>query len=267
LSFLLKTDSLERSEDLNIMPTRTHTAETARLAREYQLGRSGLDPLSKLTDAVQQEMLKTADIKSAKGGDYIFVLHSASTPQQKKLKTKPADAFRESVSKALRSVLLRDDSAGRVLRLQLVQHLASPELNEPNAVELSVRSAEPALETDDPLLTTSETAQRLGFSRAHIAMLVDADRLQAEHKSEGGHRRIRLSEVLRYQQELQAKHKSSSSHEQVGRDASMYAIPDSEWVAISREQRISKTVENKLVGKKPKRPPARAAAKQSKMKG
>lgn len=58
--------------------------------------------------------------------------------------------------------------------------------------------------TTDPLLTTRETAQRLGVSLRTIQLWVEAGKLQAA-RTPGGHRRIRASDVRALQEQMGIK--------------------------------------------------------------
>ena len=50
-------------------------------------------------------------------------------------------------------------------------------------------------------LTTQEAADLLGFSRQHVASLLDSGEMV--HRKVGKHRRVKLKEVLNFQEEIE----------------------------------------------------------------
>lgn len=76
----------------------------------------------------------------------------------------------------------------------------------------------------DPWLTTGEVARLLDYSRRTVTRLLDAGEIPYERHGKG-HRRVRYSDVLRYQDELPAKRREAL--EEISRlayEAGMYDL-------------------------------------------
>ena len=71
-----------------------------------------------------------------------------------------------------------------------------------DAPDMADWSGKPA--TGGDMLTSEEGAALLHVSRTHFNKLVDAGKIAAD-KTEGGHRRVQRSEVLRYKADSQAR--------------------------------------------------------------
>ena len=98
----------------------------------------------------------------------------------------------EVAAYGLAMVLTDDSAAGTRVRMDLIAALAHLEATKGAGKEKHAEDGE-------LLLTTAEAAARLGMSRPYVSMLCDQGKLGQVSRSEGGHRRIRLSAVEAYQ--------------------------------------------------------------------
>jgi excisionase family DNA binding protein len=88
---------------------------------------------------------------------------------------------------------------------------------------------------DDPLLSTADTAEILGFSRTYVAMLVDNGRLPGATLSEGRHRRVPRSTVLQYQATMEAERANKSAdYRAAARAGGMYTVSERDLVKMAR---------------------------------
>ncbi|MDP1807448.1 MAG: helix-turn-helix domain-containing protein [Acidimicrobiales bacterium] len=72
----------------------------------------------------------------------------------------------------------------------------------------------------ESLLTPTEAAELLGLSRPYVARLIDAGTIPAERLTNSRHRRIRLRDLLTYQDHRQRQRESREvAHEDRGTDA------------------------------------------------
>jgi excisionase family DNA binding protein len=94
--------------------------------------------------------------------------------------------------------LLIDDAVAQRQRTVLAQLLLTA-----NLLKSGANESLPALggEADDPLLSSEEAAKLLHVSRTHINMLIDLGKLGQITRTEGGHRRIARTAVLKYKAE------------------------------------------------------------------
>jgi excisionase family DNA binding protein len=62
------------------------------------------------------------------------------------------------------------------------------------------RKSQGSGDDSDPLVSTGAVAEILGVSRRKVARILDAGDMPCERQGKG-HRRVRISDVLRYKQE------------------------------------------------------------------
>jgi excisionase family DNA binding protein len=96
--------------------------------------------------------------------------------------------------------LLVDDAVAQRQRMILAQLLLTANLLKSGANE-SLQALAPGGEVGDPLLSSEEAAKLLHVSRTHINMLIDSGKLGQVTRTEGGHRRIARTAVLKYKAE------------------------------------------------------------------
>jgi len=107
------------------------------------------------------------------------------------------------VKQAMNSIvqsLLVDDAVAQRQRTILAQLLLTANLLKSGANESSQALALGG-EVGDPLLSSEEAAKLLHVSRTHINMLIDSGKLGQITRTEGGHRRIARTVVLKYKAE------------------------------------------------------------------
>ena len=83
------------------------------------------------------------------------------------------------------------------------------------------------------MLTTEQAATLMGRSRPHVAMLIDAGKLAGATVTPKGHRRVPESSVRAWIEERDAQTAGTgvSDYRKAAREAGMYAIPESAYVA------------------------------------
>jgi excisionase family DNA binding protein len=96
--------------------------------------------------------------------------------------------------------LLVDDAVAQRQRMILAQLLLTANLLKSGANE-SLQALALGGEVGDPLLSSEEAAKLLHVSRTHINMLIDSGKLGQVTRTEGGHRRIARTAVLKYKAE------------------------------------------------------------------
>jgi len=104
------------------------------------------------------------------------------------------------VKQAMNSIvqsLLVDDAVAQRQRTILAQLLLTANLLKSGANE-SLQALALSGEVGDPLLSSEEAAKLLHVSRTHINMLIDSGKLGQVNRTEGGHRRIARTAVLKY---------------------------------------------------------------------
>jgi excisionase family DNA binding protein len=107
------------------------------------------------------------------------------------------------VKQAMNSIvqsLLVDDAVAQRQRTILAQLLLTANLLKSGANE-SLQALALGGEVGDPLLSSEEAAKLLHVSRTHINMLIDSGKLGQITRTEGGHRRIARTAVLKYKAE------------------------------------------------------------------
>jgi excisionase family DNA binding protein len=107
------------------------------------------------------------------------------------------------VKQAMNSIvqsLLVDDAVAQRQRTILAQLLLTANLLNSGANE-SLQALALGGEVGDPLLSSEEAAKLLHVSRTHINMLIDSGKLGQITRTEGGHRRIARTAVLKYKAE------------------------------------------------------------------
>ena len=133
---------------------------------------------------------------------------------------------------ALHDILDGADEAARTSRTQLQIHLIKV------ADHLISARCSGGLAADR-LLTTEDAAQLMGCSRPHVAMLIDAKKLPGSTITEGGHRRVPEASVRDWINERQAENMSAkdSDYKSAARDAGMYEISESDYMAVANKLR------------------------------
>lgn len=206
--------------------------EATRLAARRHLG----DPIDTLTDRITDGVskgLSRAEVEAKSP--------PARTQTKSRVPRISEVILRATVETALREVLTSDDASGRGLRMDLIAMLASvgrealmeEAIESPEIVRL--HRAPTARPSDDPLLSTADAAEILGFSRTYVAMLIDNDRIPGAIHSEGGHRRVPKSAVLRYQAAREAeKANKSTDYRAAAQAAGMYSVSDRDLVKMAR---------------------------------
>jgi excisionase family DNA binding protein len=110
----------------------------------------------------------------------------------------------EVAAYGLATVLTDESAAGTRLRMDFIATLAHIEATQGPSKERHAKDGE-------VVLTTAEAAARLGMSRPYVSMLCDQGKLGEVRRSEGGHRRIRLSALDEYRKVLSPEAATAAS--------------------------------------------------------
>lgn len=137
------------------------------------------------------------------------LIHSigAALSQSTGTKRLSAAATRK-ISQALHHSLEENSLDGRCIRLLLLKYL----------VDVEARSCSPNSNTTqsgaDALISTTEAAKILGYSRPYVVMLLDQQQLPVATISSGGHRRVSRAAVMEWkrQQSVGATSLRTSDH-------------------------------------------------------
>jgi excisionase family DNA binding protein len=103
------------------------------------------------------------------------------------------------LSRALHQVLEARTPQSRSARLLLIRHLVDIE-SQDAGIEISEFIATPASD----LIGTAQAAELLGYSRPHVAMLIDQNQIKGATVSKGGHRRVSRAAVMQWKEQNQA---------------------------------------------------------------
>lgn len=102
--------------------------------------------------------------------------------------------------------MLRDSRATLALITSTGERVVVPELLRPylrQLVEAALRGSSLVLVSTDKLLTTTQAARLLGVSRPYLVRLLDEGKIGYEMV--GSHRRVPVSEVLKYREQRRQK--------------------------------------------------------------
>jgi excisionase family DNA binding protein len=138
------------------------------------------DPLKPLAEAIGSVLADTVGKKQATSG-----------------------ALSSKVSRALHQVLEARTPQSRSARMLLIRHLVDIE-SQDAGIEIPKMAA-----TANDLIGTAQAAELLGYSRPHVAMLIDQNKLQGATVSAGGHRRVSRAAVLAWKEQHQASGKGA----------------------------------------------------------
>ena len=152
------------------------------------------DPFSRVADAI--------------GGLILAELHAKRS----------SGALARKVNHAMHVFFDAKDAQGRRARLLVMRHLIEIEAQEAKLVA-------DVNQFSDDMISTTEAASILGFSRPYVVMLVDQKQLRGATLSAGGHRRIPRAAVLAWQQK-QMKGLSTLSFREEGQETGAYQTPE-----------------------------------------
>jgi excisionase family DNA binding protein len=141
-----------------------------------------------------------------------------------------AGAASGRVASALRQVLEAATPQSRSARLQLIRHLVDIE-SQTVGIEMPNVTA-----SSSDLISTAQAAELLGYSRPHVAMLIDQNKLEGATVSAGGHRRVSRAAVLDWKATHQVTGKATDMRVE-GEKGGVYKSTEAE--AIRRVKAIA----------------------------
>ena len=136
------------------------------------------------------------------------------------------------VASALHQVLEDATPQSRSARLQLIRYLVDIE-SQSVGIEMPKSVA-----ASNELISTAQAAELLGFSRPHVAMLIDQNKLKGATVSAGGHRRVSLAAVLDWKAAHQVTGKASDLRAE-GQKAGAYKSTEAD--VLSRVKALAKS--------------------------
>lgn len=148
------------------------------------------------------------------------------------------EEFHQRLLLALDQLLMAESAASTALRKNLIALLATREVDRPAIAPSAPKASTEPVEQADPFLTTAEVAERLEVSRPYVVMLCNWGRLGEVIRTEGGHRRIRRSEVEAYlvQREKEIAPAKGMSPREAGVAAGLYDWPEIDHRDVVRVQ-------------------------------
>jgi excisionase family DNA binding protein len=158
------------------------------------------DPLKPLAEAIGSVLADTVGKKQATSG-----------------------ALSSKVSRALHQVLEARTPQSRSARMLLIRHLVDIE-SQDAGIEIPKMAA-----TANDLIGTAQAAELLGYSRPHVAMLIDQNKLKGATVSAGGHRRVSRAAVLAWKEQHQVAGTSADLRTE-GQKIGAYKSPEAEVV-------------------------------------
>ena len=132
-------------------------------------------------------------------------------------------ALSSKVSRALHQVLEARTPQSHSARMLLIRHLVDIE-SQDAGIEIPKSIA-----TASDLIGTAQAAELLGYSRPHVAMLIDQNQLKGATVSKGGHRRVSRAVVLEWKEQHQASGKGADLRTK-GQKIGAYKSPEAEVV-------------------------------------
>ena len=153
-------------------------------------------------------------------------------------------ALVEDVLSEIGAALTIPTPASHQLRLGLIEEMARLE----REIGGSATSVAAMPGSEDRMVSTAEAAEILGYSRPHVAMLVDHGKLTGATVSAGGHRRIPLSTVWVYRDSQQGR---DANYKEAARKSGMYDIPEATYLQAMARKPAKTAV--KKAAKKPAR--------------
>jgi excisionase family DNA binding protein len=133
-------------------------------------------------------------------------------------------ALSSKLSRALHQVLEARTPQSRSARLLLIRHLVDIE-SQDAGIEIPESIATPASD----LIGTAQAAELLGYSRPHVAMLIDQNQIKGATVSKGGHRRVSRAAVMQWKEQNQASDTGADLRTE-GDKIGAYQSPEAEVV-------------------------------------